>query len=120
MGTLGRPTQTLLYGLLLAMSAVALGDNGLSVSINNNSTRDLLVTVYDMNTSPATRVLSSQTINGYASLSIHISADDSGMGHLSWTARTPDQDMRRCGSRDKPNLADGDTVNVYADSDCGT
>jgi hypothetical protein len=79
-----------------------------------------VVTVYDMNTTPATPVLSSHTINGFASLSIQIVADASGLGRLSWTARTPDQDMRMCGSRDKPNLNGGDTVNVYADTDCGT
>jgi hypothetical protein len=32
------------------------------------------------------RVVSSQTINSFASISITITADASGAGHLSWTA----------------------------------
>jgi hypothetical protein len=51
---------------------------------------------------------------------VTITPDDSGAGHLSWTATTGGRDSRRCGRRDKPNLNDGDTVNVYTDSDCGT
>lgn len=120
MGVFRRLTQRLLQGLLIVTSASAVSGEGLSVTINNNTTRNLIVTVYDLNASPVIRVLSSQTINGFASLSVTIMADDSGQGHLSWTARTVDQDMRMCGRRDKPNLNDGDTVNVYTDSDCST
>jgi hypothetical protein len=116
----GRPTRTLLCGLLLAMSTSAPGDSGLGVTINNNTTRDLLVTVYDLNSNPTVRVLSNQLINGYASLSVQLMADASGLGHLSWTAITPDRDMRRCGRREQTGLNDGDTVNVYVDTDCGT
>ena len=120
MRILYRSTKRLVHGLLIVMSASAFGGDGLSITINNNTTENLLVTVYDLNASPAVRVLSDQTINGFASLSVTIVADDSGQGHLSWTARTGGQDMRRCGRLDNPNLNDGDTVNVYTDSDCGT
>jgi hypothetical protein len=68
------------------MSASAFGDDGLSITINNNTTDNLLVTVYDLNASPVARVLSNQTINGFASLTVTIMADNSGAGHLSWTA----------------------------------
>ncbi len=113
-------TKKLFQLLLIVMTASAFAGDGLSITINNNTTDNLLVTVYDLNASPVTRVISDQTINGFASLTVTIEADDSGAGHLSWTATTAGQDMRRCGRRDKPNLNDGDTVNVYTDSDCGT
>jgi len=113
-------TKRLLHGLLIVMSASAFAGGGLSITINNNTTSNLLVTVYDLNASPVARVLSNQTINGFASLTVTILADDSDVGHLSWSATTEGRDMRRCGHRDKPNLNDGDTVNVYTDSDCGT
>jgi hypothetical protein len=114
--------KNLFHGLLLMMSASAFAGDGLSIIINNNTTDNLLVTVYDLNASPVARVLSDQTINGFASLTVTIVADDSGAGHLAWTATSGGRDMRmrKCGRRDKPNLNDGDTVNVYTDSDCGT
>jgi hypothetical protein len=105
---------------LLTLSTSALGDDGVNVTINNNTTRNLLVTVYDLNSSPPARVLSSATIYGFASLSILLVADASGEGHLSWTATTVGNDMRECGHRDRPGISDGETVNVFVDSDCGT
>jgi hypothetical protein len=116
----GSPPKRLIHVLLIMMSATAYGGEGLSVSINNDTTDDLLVTVYDMDTNPAVRVMSDQTINGFASLSVIIVADDSGEGHLSWTATTVGRDMRMCGHHDRANLNDGDTVNVSADAECGT
>jgi hypothetical protein len=115
-----KSAKGLIHGLLIVMSASAFGGDGLSVIITNNTTENLNVTVYDLNANPVGRVLSDQTINGFASLTVTIVADDSGEGHLSWTATSGGRDMRKCGRRDKPNLNDGDTVNVYADSDCGT
>ena len=90
----------------------------MSITIDNNTTKNLLVTVYDLNINPARQVVSSATINGFASISVMIAADDSGRGHVSWTATTVDKDMRPCGHHDKPHLNDGDTVHVYANSQC--
>ncbi len=104
--------------LWLCSSAVG-GDDVLMITVNNDSSDNLLVTVYDQNTSPPQRVLSTTAIYSNASISVSISPDGTGMGHLSWTAMTMDRDMRRCGHGDKSNLNDGDTVNVHADSDCG-
>ena len=106
--------------LFITLSVSAVGGEGLSVSINNNTTDDLLVTVYDLNRNPAVRVMSEQMINGFASLSVIVVADDSGEGHLSWTATTVGRDMRMCGHDDSANLNDGDTVKVSADAECGT
>jgi hypothetical protein len=120
MRALNRPTIALgcLTSWLICSSASG-GDDVLTITINNNTSDNLLVTVYDQNTSPAQRVLSTTAIYGNASIPVSISPDGSGMGHLSWTAMTIDHDMRRCGHNDKGGLNDGDTVNVQADSDCG-
>jgi hypothetical protein len=104
---------------LLAADTAALAD-GLNITLNNNTTGNLLVTVYDMNAQPPQKVLSGEVINGFASIRISIAADDSGHGHLSWRTTTVDRDMRRCGHHDKPKLNDGDTVRVYANSECAT
>ena len=112
-------TKGLIYALLIVTSVTAFGD-GLNVTISNNTATTLMVTVYDQNTSPVVRVLSRQTINGFASVSVSVALDDSGQGHLSWDAVSTGTDMRTCSQGDAPNLNDGDTVNVSAGSDCGT
>ena len=120
MRALNRPTIALGYlTFWLLCSSASGGDDVLTITINNNTSDNLLVTVYDQNTNPAQRVLASTAIYGNASIPVAISPDGSGMGHLSWTAMTIDPDMRRCGHNDKAGLNDGDTVNVQADSDCG-
>ena len=101
-------------------SAPVFGDDGLMITINNDSSDSLLVTVYDQGTNPPQLILSRNAISGNASISVSIAADSSGQGHLSWTAMTADHDMRMCGHNDKPNLKDGDTVNVSADLDCAS
>jgi hypothetical protein len=115
-----RPIASLLQVLLILGSASAFGGEGMTITINNNTTSDLLVTIYDMSTNPAQRLLSSESINGFASITVTIAADASGQGHLSWSATTLGPDMRRCGHRDKPGLSDGDTVHVFANDECAT
>ena len=46
------PTKMFIHGLLILMSASAFANEGISVTISNNTTRDLVVTVYDLNTNP--------------------------------------------------------------------
>jgi hypothetical protein len=105
--------------LLIGFGVPALGQEGLSVTITNDTSDAIYVTAYDRNANPPQVVLSNRAIYGSASLSVVITADASGQGHLSWTATTIDRDMHMCGSNDKPNLNDGDNVNVHADGDCG-
>jgi hypothetical protein len=111
-------TMALVYLFSSLGSAPVFGDDGLMVTINNDSSDAILVTVYDQSTSPPRLVISRNAIYGNASIVVSIAADGSGHGHLSWSAMTVDGDMRMCGHNDKPNLNDGDTVNVHADSDC--
>ena len=89
-----------------------------TLHILNDSVDGLIVSLYDRSQGRRVPVLSGQVINGNASISITISANASGQGHLSWTASTVDTDMRRCGRHDNPGLNDGDTVRVHADTRC--
>ncbi|MGP8165946.1 MAG: hypothetical protein ACLQAR_10515, partial [Steroidobacteraceae bacterium] len=92
---------------------------GLTITIKNDTTSNIFVTVYDLNTNPVQKLLSNQLMNGFATVTVPLTSDSSGQGHLSWTAITVDPDMRQCGHNDKPNLSDGATVRVHADGDCG-
>ena len=112
-----RSTMTLIPLILFMGSTAAFGD-GVTITINNNTTKDLLVTVYDLNTNPVQRVVANAIINGFASVPLTIAADGSGEGHLSWTATSGDRNMRTCGHHDRPHLNDSDTVHVYANSEC--
>jgi hypothetical protein len=118
MRAFNKSTKGFVHLLLSLGSAPVFGGDGLMININNDSSDSLLVTVYDQGTNPPQLVLSRNAINGNASMSVSIAADSSGRGHLSWTAMTVDHDMRMCGHNDKPNLNDGDSVNVSADRDC--
>jgi hypothetical protein len=120
MRTFNRSMVWVAHVLLFLECAAAFAGDGVSININNNTTKNLLVTVYDLNTHPAQPVVSSTTINGFASISIKVGADASGQGHLRWTATTVDKDMRMCGHRNKPRLTDGATVHVYANSQCAS
>jgi hypothetical protein len=113
-----RSLARVIHVLLISGSAAAFGGGEITINVNNNTTKDLVVTVYDLNTHPAQQVVAGATVNGYASISVAITADDSGRGHVSWTARTVGPDMRMCGHHDNPHLNNSDTVNVYADSAC--
>jgi hypothetical protein len=118
MRALARVAKPFAYSFLLLGGAAVLAGAGMTITINNNTTRKLLVTVYDLNTNPAQQVLASESINGFASVSVSIAADEVGQGHLAWTATTVDPDMRLCGHHDRPKLNDGDTVHVYANTGC--
>ena len=118
MRTFNRLAITLAYSLI-GFTDPALSQGGLSVTINNDTSDAIYVTAYDRNANPPQVVLSNRAIYGSASLTVMITADASGRGHLTWTATTIDRDMHMCGRNDKPNLNDGDTVNVHADTDCG-
>jgi hypothetical protein len=113
-----------LYRMALACAALTLAHSpasaggGVTIHIQNPSVDNLSVTVYDRNLGRRQPVISGQVVNGNASISITITANAAGQGHLSWTATTLSTDMRRCGHQDSPGLNDGDTVRVHADSAC--
>jgi hypothetical protein len=105
--------------ILSVPGALVFGQDGVMITINNNTSGNLLVTAYDRGANPPQQVLTSRPLYGNASITLTLSADSTGKGHLSWTAMSLDPDMRMCGHDDSPGLSDGDTVNVHADDDCG-
>jgi hypothetical protein len=104
--------------LLFCAGGTALAQGGVSVRVLNDTPDNLVVTLYDRSTRPPQPVVSGEIINGNASISVSITADASGRGHLSWTATTVGRDMRRCGHREKRGVNDGDTIRVYANHRC--
>jgi hypothetical protein len=90
----------------------------MTITINNDTSNDLLVTVYDLNTRSVQKILSSEKINSFASISVTINPDEVGRGHLSWSATSTDVGSRTCGHIDSIALNDSDTVHVYANSAC--
>ena len=102
---------------VVLVSAQGVG-SGLTVTLSNGTTNDVFVTAYDLNAMTRQKILSGEVINGNASISVSLSPDASGRGHLAWTAITVDRDMGGCGHGDNAQLHDGDTVNVNADSTC--
>jgi hypothetical protein len=99
-------------------SLSAFGGGAMTVSLRNNTSSTLLVTVYDLNANRQ-KLLASEEINSFASVNVSISADSSGYGRLAWTATNTDHDFQRCGHHTKTRLKDGDVVAVYANSQCG-
>jgi hypothetical protein len=104
--------------MLLCAGGTALAQDGVSIRVLNDTPNNLIVTLYDRNVRPPQPVVSGELINGNASISVSISADASGRGHLSWTATTAGRDMRRCGHQGKRGVNDGDTIRVHANHRC--
>ena len=120
MNAFKRQAVALVYSILSfgSLSVFAQTGGGITLTINNNTSDNLLVTIYDVGVSPRQTILSNRPIYGNASITVSISEDASGSGHVRWTAMSQDPDMRMCGHEDKANLNNGDTVSVYADGDC--
>jgi len=93
------------------------GGEGVEVKITNDGTEDILVTVYDMNTSPQRVVLTNARINGFTSVPVTLVGDSTGRANISWTATSADPASRRCGHASTA-AGNTDTVNVHADSSC--
>jgi hypothetical protein len=107
--------------LLLALgSTVALGDGSVSITLLNDNPDSVVVTVYDMNSKPRMAVLENREINGFASMTVTITAGRRGHGHLSWTAHSADSFVGKCGVKDRPGLTNDTVVHVYAKSDCSS
>jgi hypothetical protein len=104
---------------LLLVSAAAVGGlNGIDVVISNDSTDDVMVTVYDTSTHPSSMVLESARINGFTHIPIALSLDETGRGNVAWTAVSVDPRSRKCGHATNTGLTDSQAVNVSADSEC--
>jgi len=106
---------------LLLVSAAAVGGlNGVDVTIANDGTDDVVVTVYDTSIQPNSVVLSRERINGFTKIPVSLAADDTGRANLAWTAVTVDPRSRKCGHATSVGLTDSASVAVHADAECGT
>jgi hypothetical protein len=103
---------------LLLVSAAALGGEGVAVKITNDSTDDIVVTVYDMSVGPNAVVLSHTRINGFTTVPVSVAPDATGRANLSWTAVTTDANGRKCGHEDGVELRDSSSLTVHADGSC--
>jgi hypothetical protein len=106
------------YVLVASAGLAVFAQDAFMITLRNDTTDNLLVTVYDESAAPPQQVLSRRPLYGNASIAVLVGEDSSGRGHVFWSAMSLDSDMRMCGHSDRPNLSDGDTVKVYADSDC--
>jgi hypothetical protein len=110
-------TASLMMSCLPLLWATAYGGEGVEVKITNDGTEDILVTVYDTNTSPRQAVLVNTRINGFTSVPISLVGDATGKAHLSWTATSADSTSPRCGHASTA-ASNTDSVNVHVDSSC--
>ena len=104
--------------IALGMSFRSAGADGLSVQITNNGTEAVVVTVYDMNTRSHEPVLAHQRLYGFSSVLVPLTADETGTGHVLWTATSRENGTARCGHANTAGLAPDDSVDVYADAVC--
>ena len=110
---------SLLGATVLLLSAnFALGGEGISVTLMNDTSSPITVSVIDMNANPERAIVSNQTIYGFASLSISVASDNSGYGHVRWNASSGDAANRTCGHKERDKLSDDDIVHVHTDGSC--
>jgi len=91
---------------ILLLGSAALGGEGIQVSIKNDGTDDILVTVYDMTLGPNAVVLSHARVNGFTTIPLSVAPDATGRANVSWTAVTADANGRKCGHADQLGLGD--------------
>ena len=117
-----RTVRTLLFGVvpLLLVGATALGGEGVDVTIANDGTEDIVVTVYDTTVGPDAVVLSHARIGGFTTVPVSVSPDANGRANLSWTAMTTDANFRKCGHQEGVELANASSLTVHADGSCIT
>jgi len=104
----------------LWLSSSALGGDSLPITITNDNSDAVLVTVYDLNVQPRAPILVGVKIAGFASIPLSITPGPDGYGHLSWNATSADTFSRQCGHRDRAQIASDAVIHVYAKSECGS
>ncbi len=105
-------------GVACMVVGVAQGSDGIAVKLTNDTSSNVVVTVIDMNVKPEQVLISNETIYGFASISVRISPDASGYGHIRWTATTGGAGSRSCGHQQKDRLSVDSVVHVSASSSC--
>jgi hypothetical protein len=110
-------SASVLICVALLFAGAALGGEGVHVKIANDGVKDLVVTVYDMNTKPQRVVLENARMNGFTSVPVNLLGDTTGRAKLSWTATSKDGVSLKCG-HDEASVLDASEVTVHADSEC--
>jgi hypothetical protein len=105
-------------GLACIVAGVALGSDGIAVKLTNDTSSNVVVTVIDMNVNPEQVLISNETIYGFASLSIRVSPDASGYGHIRWTATSGSVGSRACGHKETDRLSADSVEHVSASNSC--
>jgi hypothetical protein len=103
---------------LTLIGASAPADSGVSITITNDGTSDIVVTVYDLNASPHRAVVPGERINGFSSIPISVTPGVDGTGHVAWMATAVDSSLHLCGHENREGLQSADSVHVHADSLC--
>jgi hypothetical protein len=104
--------------LMLVVATTAAGET-LTIKVYNDGSDDIVATIYDLNAQPPGVAIADQRINGFAWISVLVTADGAGDAHVRWVATTGDASSRRCGHQDRRHLANDASVRVFANSRCG-
>jgi hypothetical protein len=109
-----------ILGLALVLLAArdAFGDDTMNIRVCNDTSDEIVVTVYDMKATPAGPVLLRQTIDGFAWFPALITPGFEGVGHVRWSAETTGTSFHRCGHAERGGLATDAMLHVFTDSDC--
>jgi hypothetical protein len=118
MRSFNKSTSTVALLSFLLAAGAAQGSDGILVKVTNDTSANVVVTVIDMNANPEQALVSNETIYGFASLSIRVTPDDSGYGHIRWTATSGSAGSRTCGHKERDRLSADSIVHVSANNSC--
>jgi hypothetical protein len=105
--------------LMLMGTATTFGDDDLmNIRVYNDTSDEIVVTVYDMNATPPGPVLLHQRIDGFAWFPAMITRGVEGHGHVRWTAITAGGGFHSCGHQERRGLKSDAMVHVFTDSTC--
>jgi hypothetical protein len=105
---------------LLFAASVPAGDVDVDLTVTNDGTTNIFVTLYDMSANPPhVTVMHHERINGFTSVPISVSADSNGRANVYWTATSVDSFSRKCGRGATGDLNNNAAVKVQANSSCG-
>jgi hypothetical protein len=103
---------------LSLLFTVARANDGVPITIVNDGTSDIIVTVYDLNASPRRVVVPGERIGSFSSIPINVTPGNDGTGHVAWTANSVDPDSHLCGHANREGLQISASVHVHADVTC--
>ncbi len=104
----------------LALASAAASADGVPITITNDGTDDVVVTVYDLNSHPRNIVMQGEHIGGFTSVPISVTPGADGLAHVAWSAISGSGPTRKCGNANRVDLGQDATVHVHATRDCAT